>query len=632
MIELGFLGGRLGRERSLIRLSQLGEVVSWQASHDETMSFLQASGERLQIDDHDDVAVLLRGLAVVKGSLLPPSSVELAALIRHHYIKHGEFPVDRFEGSFLAVIVDGRSGRVLLFRNLVGGSNIYYTETRGGIVFSSNLAALIDALGGDVRPNLEALPAYFLFRYVPGRETLAEGVYRLMPGEQLMFDGRGLSCVQRQTLADFEASSSGQGFPATVDEAMASVLLAWADTDPRAANLLSGGVDSSYIQAVWRRVRLKGDVPPRTFTVSLDHPITRDDDHYAISAARMLGADHTLIRVDEPFSVYLLETIASTGEPLNHAQCAYFNHLARAMSAQGFATGLCGEGADGLFGVGSATTIQYARMFERLVPARVLRRLGSRLAAALGRTTIQAAFDLAGRVDDLEHLEHPANQISAFTEWPMVTACFGAQAVAAGAARRRLLLEQYGVPREPLQQLHASGFLGEAIDSAALWTTIFNANGVELACPFLDSRVLRATLSLDVRERFPFRRPKDVLRRSLVREGLAELAYREKRGFGQPVLEWMKPEGALRPLIDRIGEYGFLPRHVLRRSRETPGWFLYNLLCYDIWYKYFIERSLARPHTWPVSEVLPVECRPHHAPNNGTGLGPRDGSACPERP
>jgi hypothetical protein len=26
-----------------------------------------------------------------------------------------------------------------------------------------------------------------------------------------------------------------------------------------------------------------------------------------------------------------------------------------------------------------------------------------------------------------------------------------------------------------------------------------------------------------------------------------------------------------------------------------PNWFLYSLLCYDLWHKLFIERSLARP-------------------------------------
>ena len=63
--------------------------------------------------------------------------------------------------------------------------------------------SLLDARGEAPRPNEQAVPAFFLYRNVPGRETLFDGVYRLMPGELVTWEPRyGLRRVQRQTLDD----------------------------------------------------------------------------------------------------------------------------------------------------------------------------------------------------------------------------------------------------------------------------------------------------------------------------------------------------------------------------------------------------------------------------------------------
>ena len=63
---------------------------------------------------------------------------------------------------------------------------------------------------------------------------------------------------------------------------------------------------------------------------------------------------------DGPYAGYLLDALAATGEPLNHVQSAYFGHLARAMTADGVPAGLCGEGADSLFGLGLANQLHNA--------------------------------------------------------------------------------------------------------------------------------------------------------------------------------------------------------------------------------------------------------------------------------
>ena len=79
-----------------------------------------------------------------------------------------------------------------------------------------------------------------------------------------------------------------------------------------------------------------------------------------------------------------MDTIAATGEPPNHVQTAYFGQLARAMAARGATAGLCGEGADSLFGVTSMYLVQNAAVLRRLLPLGPARRWGARLAARVG--------------------------------------------------------------------------------------------------------------------------------------------------------------------------------------------------------------------------------------------------------
>jgi asparagine synthetase B (glutamine-hydrolysing) len=155
------------------------------------------------------------------------------------------------------------------------------------------------------------------------------------------------------------------------------------------------------------------------------------------------------------------------------------------------------------------------------------------------------------------------------------------------------LLGQYAISREPLAGVHAAGLLGEAIGTASLWATYFNNAGAALLCPFMDSRMLRVAVNIEPAHRFSPDEPKKVLKEALRRYAPHEMVYRPKRGFGQPIFEWLAPGGQLRPLVDAIGTYDFVKPDVLEDARSRPNWFLYSLLCYDLWHKLFIEKALS---------------------------------------
>lgn len=600
-VRIGYRGGILKRntKEASRPVRGAGAVLeNWGWVSEKAELFLHAAGPCCRLFTWEALALLLRGYARPIHGQGPLDLERVAEEVRCHYLEQGNLSVDWLDGSFTLALLDGQAQRVLLYRNLVGSGFTYYRADANGLLFGSNLAELIEAAGVVPQPNRDAIPAFFLFRWTPGRETLFDGFFRLLPGEQVCWDARGLTRGQRQTFADLRGPTIADGEAIDLlDETMERVLLDCAQLQPRAANLLSGGVDSSYLQAIWGRLTPDEERPPRSFSIEVDHPHTWGDTDYAMTASRALGSRHMLAPANDPYAVYLLDALESTAEPPNHVQSAYFGRLARMMIQHGVSSGLCGEGADSLFGLGLANQLHNASVLRRLLPSSWLRRGGAVVSDLFGWTNLAATFRLANHWNDFSYLQHPVNQAAVFTDWAAVETCFGARAAADAAAQRRALLDRYAVSDCPQERLHAIGFLGEAIDSASLWTTLFNRAGAELLCPFLDSRIVRLALNLAPDVRFRFRRPKDLLKRALARLAPVELARRAKLGFGQPIFEWLAPGGSLRPFVDRIATYEFVDAEVLARVRQRPTWFLYSLLVYDLWHKLFIDRSLPQDET-----------------------------------
>lgn len=597
MNHTNFLGGiwRRGAARRLAPPTPEAVREDWGWIGPNAELFVRGAPVCSRLFTWDGLALLLRGHARPRGSTGPLDLERVAEELRWAYLETGTLEVDDLDGGFTLALLDSHAERVILYRNLVGTGFTYYRPLPEGLLFGGNLTELVEVGRDTPRPNKSVLPSFFLYRCVPGRETLFDGVFRLMPGEEVTWDAAGLTRRQRHTFADLvgPAVPAGEAVERT-DATMVAILRDLESLRPNAANLLSGGIDSSYIQAVYNQEVHRGEELPTSYSISVDHPMTWVDTDYAITASMGIGTRHLLTPADGPYQAYLFDALARTGEPLNHVQTAYFGHLARAMAADGVRAGLCGEGADSLFGVGMANRLNNARLIERLLPLPPLRSLASGVAGLLGWDDVRDAIRLAGRRSDFAAADHPVNNVATFTDRASVEECFGAAAVRDAAAARRSLLAVYRVGDDPQDRLHATGFLGEAMDSAGLWATLFQQAGVDLLCPFLDSRMIRLALNLPAHVRYRFRRPKDVLKKALRRRAPAEITTRCKLGFGQPVFQWLTPGGQLAGLVARVGQHEFLPPALRRSTAERPTWFTYSLLCYDVWHRMFVERSLPR--------------------------------------
>lgn len=513
--------------------------------------------------------------------------------IADYYVSTGELPWCHLEGSFTLVLMDVKRSIVLLYRNLVGCESCYYSRFASGIALASNLADVIDCVGGCV-VNDALLPIHFLYRCVPGRDTLVRGVHRLMPGELVELDEQRCQRSQIDTLA-----VRGSQRNADADElegVLGEVLGDYLEACPDVENLLSGGVDSSYLQAVLNAVR--GGEERESFAVEVAHARCQGDADYARSAAAALGCQQVMVRADGPVAGYLTETIAQTAETPNHVMGIYFIHLGRELHRRGVGGVLCGEGADSLFGSQGSVSLQRAKIIRRWLPKQWSRTLAIKVVGAVRLGRIGELLQLAGHLADVNFEGHPVFRSGLYTDVASVLDCFGAEGLRSGIDLRQALFEDYAVGDCPLEQMRACGLLSDAVDSSAHWATLTEVGGTKLFAPYLDSRIVKLVLSRHQGEMAAAWEAKGILKQALSRYVPRHIVRRPKLGFGQPIFEWLAVGGPLRRLVDEIGDYDFVPKDVLARGREQPNWFLYSLLCFDIWHKLFVERSLSGRKRW----------------------------------
>ncbi len=161
---------------------------------------------------------------------------------------------EKFNGIFALAIYDSRRETLTLARDAMGVKPLFFAERGGGLIFASELKALL--AHPDVRPEVTREGLYDVLFLGPGR-TPGLGVFRdvceLLPGEMAEFSRGTLTRSRYWRLKDapcedtFEQACEKTRF--LVTDAIRRQLV----SDVPLCTLLSGGLDSSIISSVARQ-------------------------------------------------------------------------------------------------------------------------------------------------------------------------------------------------------------------------------------------------------------------------------------------------------------------------------------------------------------------------------------------
>src|SRR5690348_5514218 len=109
-----------------------------------------------------------------------------AEVVPHLYEEYGTDFARHLEGMFAIALFDDVRGRLVLCRDRVGVKPLYYADQGGGLVFGSEMKAVLCAIA-DRTPDLQALSAYLSLMYVPAPRTMYREVRKLEPGTTLVW-------------------------------------------------------------------------------------------------------------------------------------------------------------------------------------------------------------------------------------------------------------------------------------------------------------------------------------------------------------------------------------------------------------------------------------------------------------
>jgi asparagine synthase (glutamine-hydrolysing) len=532
--------------------------------------------------------------------------------IAHLYTRDGDGFVRHLNGMFAIAIWDARRRRLVLARDRVGIKPLYYAAVEGGVVFGSELKALLASGRVAAALDPEAARDYVSLFYVPGPSSILRGVRKLLPGHLLVADESGVSTSSywqppagppRRRPLETELSEFGALFRDAVRLQMRS--------DVPYGAFLSGGIDSS---AVVGTMSAESALPVKTFSIGFEGSPRYDELPYARAVAERFRTTHEQFIVAPGVFDRLPQMVEHFDEPFADAALLPTFVLSE-LSRRAVTVVLTGDGGDELFaGYARYRSEVLAEWASRL--PRLLRR--GVLAPLLGAYRGPARWALSDWVRDVRKklplLDLPpdaryASHFATFSEknWARL----------AGPA-----LQAAGPPRAAA---HFAALLGEASGADFLARRMYldvrtwlpdqmltkvdratMAHGLEARVPFLDHRVVEFAMGLPDEARFHLRSLKRFLKLAFADLLPAAILHRAKHGFQVPVDEWLR--GPLRGLVhDALAEpalarHGlFAPPFVARMVREheegARNWSreIFGLLVFQLWYDRWIASARAAP-------------------------------------
>lgn len=456
------------------------------------------------------------------------------------------------EGMFSLAIWDTQDKELTLARDRIGIKPLYYSKVTGlGFSFASELKGL-QALG-PTRPSNKHLADYFNLGFVPGQNTLFEGIHQVRPGCYIQLkDGK---VNHREFYSLFDRVKERPSIPTSYDGAKKVLreLIYKSVEDRLVADVplgcfLSGGIDSSLVVAVAQN--LLGS-KLQTFSIGFKEAAFNEA-YYAEKIAHHLGCEHREKVFEQKdlldiFSNYL----SMTGQPFGDTSLLPTS-LVSQFAREHVTVALSGDGGDeGFLGYGMYT---WAKRLDNIL-FRNAGRLANPFIKSLGSSRYKRAFGLFEEHKKENRQRHIFSQEQYFFSQKEI---------------RSLQIEECSFSSQPpipswMNAQEKQAFFDYCwylpddllvkVDRASM------AQSLEVRVPLLDHRIVEFALGLPVHWKKRNSVTKYILKDILFDLVPKEYFNRPKQGFSVPLAQYLK--GPLRPWVEK---------HLMRGVIERHGW------------------------------------------------------------
>lgn len=272
------------------------------------------------------------------------------------YEQWGEGCLKKLNGMFAFSVFNLRTGEFFAARDRLGIKPFYYTFINGGLIFASEIKAILKSGLIIAEPDINSIITQMHYQVAPN--TGFNNIFKLAAGHFLKFQipqkkNTGIIVEKWWEIDVKETYDKSEGeLIDELDSLLNDSVRLQMISDVPVGVLLSGGLDSSIIAALMRK-HYKGEI--NAFTIKFSHEDQKfekmeDDSIWAKKVADLLELNYTEIIIKPDNEKLFYDTIYHLDEPIADPASINTYLISEAARKEDIVVLLSGMGGDEVFG------------------------------------------------------------------------------------------------------------------------------------------------------------------------------------------------------------------------------------------------------------------------------------------
>lgn len=495
------------------------------------------------------------------------------------YQKYGFDFLNKLNGMFSFCIYDMKKDLYFCARDRYGKKPFFYYFKDNKFIFSSSVKSILNLL--DYKPNLNkvALSKYMQYFVSFGEDTFYQDIYKLESASYMIYEpnkSRELQKKKYYKINTYKAIKDEKQALNDIEELLFKSVEYRLNSDVEVASLLSGGIDSSLISALYTKISGK---KINTFSIGYDEYKNYCELDYAQITANYINSNHHPVEINQKeYIKHFEQTLDMLEEPHGDSAAIPLNILTKQIHKAGIKTVLSGEGSDEIF-LGYDNYAKFLKYYEFEKSLSNEQNLFlNDIIGALQNNTKESEY--------LRRIVKKQNLYNSFGE------------IYTDIQRKRLFKKVPTYKTETAKQdpvdwmsyIDLKIWLGESLLSKV--DRISMGNSLEVRTPFLDFNLVNYMFSVESHIKVGDTN-KYLLKKIASKYIPKTIINRTKKGFNSPFNEWLNKEYKDK-ILDVIVEVNnsinlfnheyILHIYELSKSNKFKQ-HLYSLFLFSLWYK-----------------------------------------------
>ncbi len=478
----------------------------------------------------DDILIVFNGEIYNYKELIQEEDLKCKTLsdtevLIRLYQKYEEDFLNKINGMFSFCLYDMKKEKYFCARDRYGKKPFFYYLKDNKFIFSSSIQSIIKLLGTTPKLNKVALSQYLQYFVPISPNTFYQDINSLEAATYFTLQNNDFKKKRYYKINTYKAVKDENEALEKIEETLIKSIEARLVSDVEVGSLLSGGLDSSLVSALYSKITNK---KINTFSVGYSEYKNYCELDYAEITAKHINSNHTRLEIGkDDFINYFEDTLTALEQPHADSAAIPLNILTNKIHNAGIKTVLSGEGSDELFlGYDNYAKFLGYYDFAKTLDSGQNEFLNS-IIGALQNNTKESEY--------LRRVVKKQNIYNSFGE------------IYSDIQKRKLFkkvptFKTENPKKDPvdwMSYIDLKIWLGEALLSKI--DRISMRNSLELRTPFLDYRLVNLAFSIDSKLKVGDTN-KYLLKKIASKYIPKEIVNRTKKGFNSPFNEWIQEE------------------------------------------------------------------------------------------